>query len=94
MRDQHQNQMLRQSQMMPGQFNVRAVRGGMNPANLQRTALQNNSQNLYVFVTPVSLPFLRFSAYSLFRQDSTSVGAITRKPTGPDDPASDAARAL
>ncbi|PGG98816.1 hypothetical protein GX51_06612 [Blastomyces parvus] len=34
-------QMLRQSQMMPAQYNMRTARGGMIPANLQKTMMQN-----------------------------------------------------
>lgn len=40
LREQQQNQLLRQQPMMPGQLNMR--RNGMIPNNLQKTVLQNN----------------------------------------------------
>jgi hypothetical protein len=43
---QQQHHMARQ--MMPNnQFGMRAVRSGMMPTNLQKTVLQNNTQNMY-----------------------------------------------
>lgn len=45
---QHNNQMLRNQPMMPGQMNplnMRA-RNGMVPPNLQKTVLQNNTTGL------------------------------------------------
>ncbi|EFR02894.1 OefA protein [Nannizzia gypsea CBS 118893] len=42
LRDQQQNQLMRQGQLMPNQFAaMRGVRGNMVPANLQKSVLQN-----------------------------------------------------
>lgn len=50
LRDQQQNQLIRQGQLMPNQFAaMRGVRGNMVPANLQKSVLQN-PQNMYVVI--------------------------------------------
>lgn len=55
LREQQQNQLLRQQPMMPGQVPLNMRRGGMVPPNLQKTVLQNNTAGLYAH-TPLILP--------------------------------------
>ncbi|KAK2740472.1 hypothetical protein FQN57_006099 [Myotisia sp. PD_48] len=45
LRDQQQNQMIRQAQMMPSQFNMRQAPRGMMPANMQKGMVQG-TQNM------------------------------------------------
>lgn len=47
LREQQQNQLLRQQPMMPGQVPLNMRRSGMVPPNLQKTVLQNNTAGLY-----------------------------------------------
>lgn len=77
-------QMLRQSQMMPGQYNMRAARGGMMPANIQKTIMQN--PNMYVSSTLSS--FVKLTIV----QDTPTNGAAAEKST--NAPSSDATRAF
>lgn len=50
LREQQQNQLLRQQPLMPGQMGPVNMRrpNGMVPPNLQKTVLQNNTSGLYV----------------------------------------------
>lgn len=50
MRDQHQNQMMRQSMLQNGQFPMRGMRPAMMQQNLPKNVMQN-PQNMYVFPT-------------------------------------------
>lgn len=58
LREQQQNQLLRQQPLMAGQVPLNMRRNGMVPPNLQKTVLQNNTAGLYVLRHPGPSPEL------------------------------------
>lgn len=54
LREQQQNQLLRQQPLMAGQVPLNMRRNGMVPPNLQKTVLQNNTAGLYAPYPAVS----------------------------------------
>ncbi|PGH16947.1 hypothetical protein AJ80_05015 [Polytolypa hystricis UAMH7299] len=84
LRDQQQSHLLRQGQMMPNQFNMRGVRGAMMPANLQKAALQNSTQNM----TPQQIAQLHKSQQAQMMQMQREHSDIEMNGHRPQSPSS------
>ncbi|ODH41769.1 hypothetical protein ACO22_01347 [Paracoccidioides brasiliensis] len=76
-------QMLRQSQMIPGQYNMRAARGGMMPAGMQKTLLQNNPN-----MTPQQMAQLQKNQQMLHHQMQRETSEMEMNGHRPQSPSS------